>query len=806
MSKLLSTHTLVILALVSAQFTRSKRMEGQFLGLLTLTRCQPEQKKECQHALMNQESIIKADQQHHFWFKVNLCFKDMRNNSNTVTDTLLPLVVDESYSGIKCENKKGVYKQSGHMTLVFTYLSFDLTRLVSSMILPLNSFNLVSVTDQPMYPAYFLDHPLAIYSYESSFGVNMHTNFIKIKNKLNITYNAFFNLRDENQTSIRSTKELCANDPSASAMCIYRSLNPMDCYKELNIDVHDQNAINNALNLLTSYNLSFIVQAGDSTSIDTFLRKAGLQGQKMTKRLYLPFVTKTISSYDPNRDLSFMESTVLINFQGSGAVNHFFILSFNLPNILLQEFRIKRESTWVLFLKEKRFQNRLKNLFPCWQLRFLDMTYRCGNDITLTQFFRIPISFLKSGINRMLTEQGWVEFLIVFWKSIYYIANVTPENILRESQWSYNPSIALKARPYCDERKPLCQAGYELKHSFYEEKDWDQSYGWNCKLCPDKFYKPYQGNKQRCQECYYPNRVNSNNTLCYDPFIEATLNIKYSTTWIILAPSALLVIMTLLTMFVFLINRETPIVKLSNHKMTIIQLINHLLLFILPSFVFFHTTTLMCIGRQILLGLAFSITLSINISKSQKLYMIVGSKIKMSPVEILMTKASEWLIIVIAIIINTVLNILYFFNSKRVTIEAKYFDNLLTKELYCSNNIMIYIQLLFAAVLSLCSGIQGFRARKLPSRFQETNHVIYSSFISTVVFVAATGVYFSQQSMVNRSFIVLLVTTIYNAAHFILLYGYKTFIIIFRPQVNTREAFNKMRLQEMALKNNNFTS
>ena len=802
MTMFLSIYTLVALVLVYTEPIESKRTEGQFLGLLTLTECTAERKIECQHALMNQESIIKADQQFKYWFQVNFCFKDMKNESSIVTDTLLPLVVDQGYTGIQCENKGGVYKQSGHMTLIFTYLSFDLTRLVSSMILPLNSFNLVSVTDRPMYSSYFLDHPLAIYSYESSFGVNMHKNFIKIKNKLNISYNAFFNLRDMNQTSIQSTKELCATDPTASAMCIYRSLNPTDCYKELNIDIHNRTAIVDAITLLTKHNFSFIVQAGDSASINTFLQNTGLQGRKMEEKLYLPFVTKTIGRSDPNRELSYMGGTVLTNFQGSGAVNHFFILTFDLPNILLREFKMKSKSVWPFLLRERMFQERVKRLFPCWQLRFLDWNYRCGSDLTLTQFFKIPSSFLERGMKRMLTEQSWVQFLIGFWKSIYYIANVSPEFILREAQWSYNPSIALKARPYCDEKKPFCQAGYELEHSFYKEQDWDQSYEWNCKICQKRFYKPTKGNGQHCQECYYPNTVNSNHTLCYNPFTEVTLNIKDSTTLFILIPSALMVILTLITMYIFLINRETPIVKLSNRRMTVIQLINHLSLFIIPSLLFFHTTPSMCIGRQIFLGITFSITLSINISKSQKLYMIVGSTTIMSPVEILMTKASEWLIIIVATIINIVLSLLYFVMSKGVTIEVNYFDGSLTKELYCSNNTMIYVQLLYAAVLSLCNGIQGFRARKLPSRFQEANHVIYSSFISTVVFVAATVVYFSQQSMVDRSFIVLLVTILYNATHFLLLYGYKMFIMIFRPYMNTREAFNRIQLEEMALSNN----
>ena len=85
-------------------------------------------------------------------------------------------------------------------------------------------------------------------------------------------------------------------------MCIYRNLNPSDCYKELNIDIHNhQTAIEEALHLLQPYNLSFIVQAGDSASIGTFQRNAGLEGKKLKETFYLPFTTKT-KTLNPNQE------------------------------------------------------------------------------------------------------------------------------------------------------------------------------------------------------------------------------------------------------------------------------------------------------------------------------------------------------------------------------------------------------------------------------------------------------------------------------------------------------------------------
>ena len=100
---------------------------------------------------------------------------------------------------MECRQKpKGMlFQKDSIRTIIFTYLSFQLTRMVSSLILPMGTdIVLVSVTDRPMYPSYYFEHPNAVYSYEGGFGEAMHREFIKVKNKLNITYGVMFSLND----------------------------------------------------------------------------------------------------------------------------------------------------------------------------------------------------------------------------------------------------------------------------------------------------------------------------------------------------------------------------------------------------------------------------------------------------------------------------------------------------------------------------------------------------------------------------------------------------------------------------------
>ena len=782
---------------------RNNKQKVSILGLFTLTNCTTGHEFECQNALFNEKSIIKVHQKQKFWFAVNVCTRDVRNSSKAVTDILLPMVSQDKGSvSMKCRSGDIILQRDATHTIIFTYASFHLTRLISSIILPLTNFLLVSVTAQPMYPAYYIEHPNAVYSYESGFGNAIHKEFNKVKNRLNISYALILNLW-ENDSSLISNKKHCAESQTdESAMCTYIKLNPTDCYKELNVNIEKPHSIERALNYSKKFNLSIVMLNGNSQSITRFLSIADINEEMMGETFFLPFIKSL--KYIPKLELAdssirYRLGTALSNFQGSLAMNSLFYYTLDIPNVMMKELARKDpvKTFWSRILNDKTFQTLLKQAINCNRYkRFIN----CKKDLSLStviRLYRISKRIIILIIKSFMEKREVRNFLIDFWKKTYYIENVSEQKLL--NQLTFNPTGALKARPFCEEKKPQCKAGEELVHSYYKEQYWASSYGWNCKQCQGKFFKASTGNDQRCKQCLYPNTVNANHTTCYDPFTKITFQLYQPLSIaIIITPSILMAILTILTMVVFLVKRNSPIVLSANRRMTAIQLFTHLLLFTESMLLFLDTTPELCVGRQVFLGIAFSITISINISKSQKIYMIVGKQVLMNKSEILLTNASEWLIIFIALVVNAMLQSLSFINNT-VTVQTKYHEDLLFKESYCSNDTMISAQLFMAAVLSICNGIQGFRARGLPSQFRETNHVIYSSFISFVVFIAATTTYFASKKLVDRSFIILLTTLIFNGTHFVLLYGYKVVVILLRPHKNTKEASLTKRLQKLDL-------
>ena len=138
-------------------------------------------------------------------------------------------------------------------------------------------------------------------------------------------------------------------------------------------------------------------------------------------------------------------------------------------------------------------------------------------------------------------------------------------------------------------------------------------------------------------------------------------------------------------MIVFFVKRDTPIVLSANHEMSAVQLTTHLLLNIAPLLLIFDRLSQMkCALIQIVIGLGFSITVSVNISKTQKIFMIVSKQIIMSKSEILLTNASEWMIIGSVVLVNISLHLYVLFYSP-IRLLVEYHENPPVKEEYCSN-------------------------------------------------------------------------------------------------------------------------
>lgn len=247
------------------------------------------------------------------------------------------------------------------------------------------------------------------------------------------------------------------------------------------------------------------------------------------------------------------------------------------------------------------------------------------------------------------------------------------------------------------------------------------------------------------------------------------------------------------TMSVLIKFRDTPIVKHANRTMSILQLSSHLLLALASVFLFFgKPNKTICIIRPPIIGICFTVNISINLAKTQKLHMIFTSKTIHTQNKKNFLGMVEWVIICVLSIFDLCLSsVLYI--SRPVNVQYVYHSHTLIKELTCNNNLNIIVHLCFVLLLILANGVQAFRSRKLPSHFKETTHVIYSSFISVLVLSASATIYFLQRMATTRNHVFAIGILSLNAIHFALIYLYKLYVILFKPNWNTISAFNQRR-------------
>jgi len=159
----------------------------------------------------------------------------------------------------------------------------------------------------------------------------------------------------------------------------------------------------------------------------------------------------------------------------------------------------------------REFQRTMKESISCDQLKLIlklsGMAYNCGDDLTVDMIFKLPWKIREIIVWRIAGDTRALMALVVLFKKTHYVAEVDFEQL--RNQFSFNPTKALKGKPFCKLHIPTCKAGKVLHHSFYKEPIWTHSYGYNCKPCKEKFYKPELGNIHNCTKCVYPNTTDT---------------------------------------------------------------------------------------------------------------------------------------------------------------------------------------------------------------------------------------------------------------------------------------------------------
>ena len=294
-------------------------------------------------------------------------------------------------------------------------------------------------------------------------------------------------------------------------------------------------------------------------------------------------------------------------------------------------------------------------------------------------------------------------------------------------------------------------------------------------------YKETNGDS-KCQKCSLPFITNEQRTRCFDPYTIKYSSLKPRVKLVSIIISSITCVLVISTMLIFVKYRDTPIVLHANRPMTLLQLLSHFVLTGISLFlILYQPNALSCRITPIITGIFGTIVFSVNIAKTQKLYVIFKSKRIHTASRKRLIGLLDWFMIGTLVLIDICISFILNFKAD-VSIQNKFYQKTFINEITCSNNIHNVIHLFYVFLIIVANGVQGLRARSLPSHFKETTHLVYTSFVSVILLGSVSGLYFAQKSPAVKNTISLFCIFALSTLNFGLIYFYKLFIIFRRPE------------------------
>ena len=350
----------------------------------------------------------------------------------------------------------------------------------------------------------------------------------------------------------------------------------------------------------------------------------------------------------------------------------------------------------------------------------------------------------------------------------------------------------------CEIRK--CYPGYEpIYGPYYDIKNRMERLNWRCVRCSQDFIKT-NFDSTYCKTCGDDTLSNKNRSVCYDPYTNVYIRNSNPFVILILLFTSYGVAFNIFTIFIFSRYQNTPIIQGSGFGSSMLQLCTYMVLFItVPISVLNKPTQLKCIIQPVLIGTMMVIITTITLTKTFKALHAFNSTTLLTKSSIRKTKIVEWFVLALTLIIQIAITGLTYFTALP-KINSTLDKTLFTREIYCANENHIQVQLGFIIIISIVCLVQAFRGRNLPFYFNESKRTTYSMLVSILILVICFPILLQSRLNNENRIIAIFAVILTNMLQLIVMYSYKMFVIIFRSETNTKQAFRlkMMRNAEQA--------
>ncbi|CAN2388348.1 vomeronasal type-2 receptor, partial [Pristimantis euphronides] len=294
---------------------------------------------------------------------------------------------------------------------------------------------------------------------------------------------------------------------------------------------------------------------------------------------------------------------------------------------------------------------------------------------------------------------------------------------------------------------------------------------------------------KRCPDDQWPNDMNQ----CSPKRIEL---LSYKDDTIVLAVSIISVLFFLKTSIIlgiFILFRETPVVRANNQALSFILLVSIMSSFLCVFLFLGRPTHVTCMLRQTSFGIIFSVAISSILAKTILVYTAFkATKPGSSWKKFIGVKITNGVVFFCSFL-QVSLNIIWLSTSPPFPEMNThlYIDRIIFQ---CNEGSMLgfSIHLGYMGLLAAVSFIVAFLARNLPDSFNEAKNITFSMLVVCSVWVAFIPAYMSVTG--NNTVLVEIFAIISSGAGILgCIFFPKCYIILVRPDLNSKHTVSKQR-------------